>query len=98
MIDYNYNLARYEWKSYWRTDDNGHADCGIYFSPQFGQAYSICRAPKYITEEQWAAIASHITKVPELITYTEVVAEMVPEDLFNEIEAEFNRRRNPNDV
>lgn len=98
MIDYGNILARYEWKSHWRTDENGNADCGIYFEPRPGHAYSICRAPKFITEEQWAAIASQITKVPELITYTEVVAEMVPEDLFNEIEAEFNRRRNPDDV
>lgn len=55
------------WKWYWRTDENGHTDCGVFYEKREGQAYSICRAPRYQTKEQWEADARLITAAPDLL-------------------------------
>ncbi len=39
-------------QSYWRQED-GEANCGVFHDPRQGHAYSICRAPRYVSEEQW---------------------------------------------
>ena len=54
------------WDWYWRESD-GEADCGVYWEKYQGQAYSVCRAPRYQTEEQWAADARLIAAAPELL-------------------------------
>ena len=54
------DLLTTEWKWSWGANDDGEADCGIYAEPAAGQAYAICRCPRYLTEEQWAQIATHI--------------------------------------
>jgi len=48
------------WRWYWRTDDQGNADCGIYAEPRPGHAYSIVRCPRYMTKEQWEQVAERI--------------------------------------
>ena len=53
------DLLNTEWKWYWRTNDAGEADCGIYAEPAVGQAYAIFRCPRYLTEKQWMEIATH---------------------------------------
>ena len=52
------------WDWYWRGSD-GEADCGVYWEKYQGHAYSVCRAPRYQTEEQWAADARLIAAAPE---------------------------------
>lgn len=47
----------YEW--YWRTRD-GEADCGIYYEDRPGHAYSVCRAPRYAKESEWAEFAAKV--------------------------------------
>lgn len=37
---------------YWRQED-GEANCGVFHEPRQGHAYSICRAPRYVSEDQW---------------------------------------------
>lgn len=54
------------WKYSWRQVD-GEADCGVFAEPHEGQAYSVCRAPLYQTEEQWDADARLIAAAPELL-------------------------------
>ena len=49
------------WKWYWRTDDEGNADCGIYSEVREGLAYSVCRAPRYQTREKWETDSRRIT-------------------------------------
>jgi hypothetical protein len=53
------DLIDQEWNWYW-GQVNGEADCGIYTETRLGCAYAICRCPRYLTEEQWAAFAAHI--------------------------------------
>lgn len=55
------------WKWYWKINDGLEADCGIYSEYTYGQAVSICRAPRYEKEEQWEANARLIASAPELL-------------------------------
>lgn len=48
-----------DWTSYWRKTD-GEADCGVVASKREGQAYSVCRAPRYMEKEDWKRIGAHI--------------------------------------
>lgn len=48
-----------EWKWHWRKEGD-EADCGIWAEAHLGQAFAICRCPRYLTEEQWSEIAKHI--------------------------------------
>lgn len=47
------------WKWYWRKEDN-EADCGIYVETRIGHAYAIARCPRYVSKDDWEAIAKHI--------------------------------------
>lgn len=47
----------YQW--YWRARD-GEADCGIFYEERPGHAYSVCRAPRYAKQEEWAEFASAV--------------------------------------
>ena len=40
------------WVSYWRVTDE-KPDCGIFAEPREGQAYSVCRCPRYQKKKQW---------------------------------------------
>lgn len=50
-----------KWEWYWRVSDlnTAEADCGIYVKSRVG-LQAICRCPRYLTQEQWAAVATHI--------------------------------------
>lgn len=59
------------WQYYWRTNDAGEADCGVFYEERAGLAHSVCRAPRYQKQDQWDAdgnfIASARTDVPRLV-------------------------------
>ena len=55
-----------EWKWYWRQNDDGNADCGVYYEERPGQVYSVCRCPRYLTEQQWTEYARLIAAAPAL--------------------------------
>lgn len=55
-----------KWQWYWRTDENGHADCGVFYEKRPGHAYAVCRAPRYMRKEQWEEIAPVIASAPDL--------------------------------
>lgn len=79
------------WKWYWRTDHDGHADCGIYWERREGQAISICRAPRYEKREQWEANAESIIRAPERIADLEAKLaewERVAQDDYHTIETQ----------
>ena len=63
------------WYWYWRQSD-GETDCGVYSEKHQGHAYSVCRAPRYQTEDQWAADARLIAAAPELLNLAERVARL----------------------
>lgn len=75
------------WKSYWRTDETHHADCGIFSETKPGQAYSVCRAPRYQTKEQWEADSAFILHAVNNIERLEKVNEALVEAIWNRIEA-----------
>lgn len=54
------------WEWDWRQID-GEADCGVRWIKCEGHAYSVCRAPRYQSQEQWEADARLITAAPELL-------------------------------
>ena len=54
------------WGWYWRNED-GKANCGVFWQERKGMAYSVCRAPSYETQEQWEANAHLIAAAPELL-------------------------------
>lgn len=54
------------WGWYWRHED-GEAICGVFSETRPGMAYSVCRAPRYQTKEQWEADARLIAAAPELL-------------------------------
>ena len=54
-------MSKHEWKWNWQQVD-GEADCGIFYEEHPGMAYSVCRAPRYATKEQWEATATLICK------------------------------------
>ena len=45
---------------YWRTNEAGEPDCGIFALRLPGHAYSIARCPRYQTKERWEADAARI--------------------------------------
>lgn len=53
-------LLHYRWHWYWRVDDNGEADCGIFAQPRPGHAYAVARCPRYVQQPQWEEYATHI--------------------------------------
>lgn len=55
------------WQYYWRkNEETGETDCGVYYEDFPGRADSVCRAPRYQTEEQWEKDASLICSVHEM--------------------------------
>ena len=54
------NYSKEPWKYYWGKNEHNEADYGIYSFPNEGLAYSICRAPKYATEDEWKNNARRI--------------------------------------
>lgn len=53
------DLLHTEWKWFWRKETE-EADCGIFAEDRPGQAYAVTRCPRYLTQEQWSAIAARI--------------------------------------
>lgn len=51
----------------WRTDDEGNADCGVFFMVFDGHAYAFARCPKYLSKEQWESNAKAICAIPDLV-------------------------------
>ena len=54
------------WQWYWRTE-NDETNCGVFWEKSKGQAWPVCRAPRYQTEEQWTADARLISAAPDLL-------------------------------
>ena len=54
------------WQWYWRKGENGEADCGVFHERAPGQAWAVCRAPRYQTREQWEADGLLISAAPDL--------------------------------
>lgn len=55
------------WKYYWRINECGEADCGVFGEKSPGQAWAVCRAPRYEGQEQWEANARLIAAAPDLL-------------------------------
>jgi hypothetical protein len=66
------------WKWYWTVaaDDETVTDCGVYSEHIFGQAVSVCRAPRYESKEQWEANAGLISSAPDLLEALEMMVDM----------------------
>lgn len=60
------------WVWYWREDDEGHADCGVFWEKRTGHAVSICRAPRYEKQQRWEANARLIAAAPDLLEACEM--------------------------
>jgi hypothetical protein len=71
------------WEWYWRVDEDLHADCGVFHEKYAGQAYSVCRAPRYQSQEQWEADARLITAAPDLLDALENIVASGCEDAGN---------------
>lgn len=48
--------------TYWREDEEGYPDCGIFSESRPGHAYSIARCPKYVSKEEWLVNSEFIIK------------------------------------
>lgn len=53
------DLLNSEWKWFWRKETE-KADCGIFAEERPGHAYAVARCPRFLTQEQWSAVATHI--------------------------------------
>ena len=53
------DLMSAEWKWHWRKDGD-EADCGIFAETRIGHGYAVARCPRYLTKDQWTAIATRI--------------------------------------
>lgn len=58
------------WEWYWRVEE-GEASCGVFWEKHPGHVYSVCRAPRYQTKEQWKEDASLIAAAPDLFAVAE---------------------------
>lgn len=65
------------WLWHWHEQD-GKANCGVHHLARPGQAYSVCRAPKYQSKEQWEADARLIAAAPDLLEALEYMLETCP--------------------
>jgi hypothetical protein len=54
------------WQWYWRVEGR-EANCGVYYEERPGMAHSVCRAPRYVTQEQWEANARLIAAAPLML-------------------------------
>lgn len=54
------------WKWYWREED-GKANCGVFWEKLPGHAYAVARAPQYEKWAQWEANARLIAAAPDLL-------------------------------
>lgn len=53
-------LLFHRWTWYWRTDEKGEADCGIFAEMRPGHAYAVARCPRYMQKDQWSEYATYI--------------------------------------
>lgn len=60
----------WQWEK-WRADENGEADCGVYFEERSGMAHSVCRCPRYLKKEEWEEYARMIAAAPDLLAILE---------------------------
>lgn len=57
-----------EWTWYWRKDDHtGETDCGVVAEDRPGEGVSVCRAPRYQTEKQWAVDGPLLASAKDLL-------------------------------
>ncbi len=68
------------WRWHWGVNEELHADCGVYSEKREGQAYSVCRAPRYESQAQWEANARLIAAAPELL---EVAKDLLRHGVFH---------------
>ena len=63
-----------KWKPYWRLNEkDGETDCGIVSD----NGWSVCRCPRYQTEQQWKADGALLASAKELYEALEAaVAEL----------------------
>ena len=64
-----------EWKWYWREED-GKANCGVFFEKRPGQAYSVARCPQFVKKEEWEKYGPLIAAAPELLAALESLLEL----------------------
>lgn len=67
-------LAEIDWHN-----ENGEAYCGVYYEKRPGQAYSVCRGPRYQVKEQWEADARLISAAPDLLAALTNVRKLIAE-------------------
>lgn len=62
------------WQFYWREED-GEANCGVFFERRKGQAFAVARCPRYVMEKQWKADGALIAAAPDLLEALEEAIE-----------------------
>ena len=55
------------WVWYWTVENDRKVNCGVVGGFTVGMPVSICRAPSYVSKEQWRADASLISAAPDLL-------------------------------
>lgn len=71
---------------YWRQED-GEANCGVFHEPRQGHAYSICRAPRYVSEDQWMQDGGFIADAFNVHTETGLTPRQLAEQRAELLEA-----------
>lgn len=69
------------WNWYWKLGENFEADCGVFSEATKGQAYAVCRCPRYQKEEQWKIDAPILAAANDLLEACEMLlADIEPND------------------
>jgi len=74
------------WAWYWRTNDEGESDCGVFHESRPGHAYSVCRCPRYQERSKWEPDARLIAEAPALLEILQIIianARMQPDASMN---------------
>lgn len=64
-----------KWNWYWRTED-GEADCGVVSD----RGYSVCRAPRYQSREQWEVDGPILAAAKDLLDACQNAREIIATD------------------
>jgi hypothetical protein len=64
-----------EWEWYWRESADGEADCGVVADVDSGRAVSVCRAPRYVSKEQWEADGPLLANAKHMLSVLKTIDE-----------------------